>query len=946
MPRRRRPRQHTGRRQRIDQDQRPGLQRARQGQREQAAEAGADQQRPRQRLRGRAQGGEVIVQAGLGQPRRGRHQIGRKNWHTPRGPDTLPDRPFPAAAAGTVYGQGNGGGVVDRGHGGIMRLAPAHGAPPQRQATLPPMPAPTYRFGDYRLDPAARELRRGGELVSLPPRAFDCLAYLVERRERAVGRDELIAAVWGKAEVSDTLLAQTILRVRRAVGDTGNEQHAVRTVPRFGYRWIVATDTAALPERSEAAADSSAASNGSATDPAAATAIEPPSSAEAIPTPTAAADTGAATTPRRLWLWLLLAALLLLLALPLWRALTAPAAVGGAAPAARLGEGAAVVLPVELNEGMEWSWVRLGAMDFLASQLRSSGQAVLPSDTTLALLGRAPAQRTVQGDVELARASGAQLVLAPQAGRSGGLWRVRIDAYGSGGRRQAEGRGDNVLDASRQALQELMGPALAGDSPGGGQRAEHLQRAEAALLADDLATARREIDAIAAAADDAELVYRRSQIDFRAGDYEAVDQRLLPLLRQLDADSQAHLRGQVLNGLGSIAIRRNQMVVGERYFSEGVSLLNRVGDVRALGQAYTGLAVTQAAQRRFDQALATFAHARVALGKAGDELAVARIDANLGILDIERGRYAEAVAGLRRAAARFAAFGAVNEQLTTLIGLARAQQEMLDSAGAEQTVDEFWSLAARSASPRLRHQMAVIRADVLAQCGRLQEARNLLAGLRRELELPAENDTLARADAVLARLALADGDAELALKSASAGLEGLPQEQYERERAQLWLARVRALRALERLADARSAAEAFLTWAEATGAADAKLYAGLAVAELDWAQNRRDAARSRYAGLLDRAEHSGIALDLALVVQSYGGALIEAGDHQAAAPIIARVARWADADFGCALLQVWAYWSQGDLPAWQQALEKARGLAGERPIAPLLTQPPRPPQIR
>ena len=292
--------------------------------------------------------------------------------------------------------------------------------------------------------------------------------------------------------------------------------------------------------------------------------------------------------------------------------------------------------------------------------------------------------------------------------------------------------------------------------------------------------------------------------------------RAARLLRQLDADSQAHLRGQVLNGLGSIAIRRNQMVVGERYFSEGVSLLNRVGDVRALGQAYTGLAVTQAAQRRFDQALATFAHARVALGKAGDELAVARIDANLGILDIERGRYAEAVAGLRRAAARFAAFGAVNEQLTTLIGLARAQQEMLDSAGAEQTVDEFWSLAARSASPRLRHQMAVIRADVLAQCGRLQEARNLLAGLRRELELPAENDTLARADAVLARLALADGDAELALKSASAGLEGLPQEQYERERAQLWLARVRALRALERLADARSAAEAFLTWAEAT----------------------------------------------------------------------------------------------------------------------------------
>ena len=110
--------------------------------------------------------------------------------------------------------------------------------------------------------------------------------------------------------------------------------------------------------------------------------------------------------------------------------------------------------------------------------------------------------------------------------------------------------------------------------------------------------------------------------------------------------------------------------------------------------------------------------------------------------------------------AQFAAFGAINEQLTTLIGLARAQLEMLDLAGAVQTTDTFWSLASRSASPRLRHQLAIVRADVLAQCGRLQEARSLIAGLRRELELPVENDTAGRADALLARLALADGDAE------------------------------------------------------------------------------------------------------------------------------------------------------------------------------------------
>ncbi|TDR41670.1 DNA-binding winged helix-turn-helix (wHTH) protein [Tahibacter aquaticus] len=804
------------------------------------------------------------------------------------------------------------------------------------------MPAPTYRFGDYRLDPATRELQRSGELVALPPRAFDCLAYLVERRERAVGRDELIAAVWGKAEVSDTLLAQTILRVRRAVGDTGNEQHAVRTVPRFGYRWVVPTEVVTAPERGEPRRETAAAS----------LAIpEPPAAAGAAPAATQRAPSRTAPpvqppSPRPLWPWLVAAAAAVLLALGLWRlSADKPVTATGSGTEPRLSSNAAIVLPVELDEGAEWSWVRLGGMDFIASHLRASGQAALPSDTTLVLLARQPAPRSTASDLKAARDSGARLVLQPQARRLAGQWQVSIAAYATdGSRRQGEGRADTVLQASEQALQQLLGAGLA-EPRAGSQRAEHLQRAEAALLADDLATARRELDAVAASADDAELAYRRSQIDFRAGDYEGVDQRLLPLLQKLDAKTQAGLRGQVLNGLGSIAIRRNQMLAGERYFSEAVNLLRNRGDARALGQAYTGLAITQAAQHRFDLALGTFAHARVELEKAGDELAVARVDANLGILDIERKRYPEAVTGLRRAAARFAAFGAVNEQLTSLIGLARAQAEMLDTAGASQTADEFWSLAARSASPRLRHQMAVVRADVLAQCGRLQEARNLLAGLRRELELPAENDTQARADAVLARLALADGDAALALKLSDAGLEGLPEEQFERERAQLWLLRLRALRGLERFDEARRRLEEFQHWAGSTHDPAAPLYAGLASAELDWAQNRREPARQRYAELLNQADQAGVALDLALVVQSYGGALLDAGDSEAAAPVIARIARWADADFGCALLQVWAYWAQGDLPAWQQALQKARGLAGERPIAPILTQPPQPAQI-
>jgi DNA-binding winged helix-turn-helix (wHTH) protein len=73
----------------------------------------------------------------------------------------------------------------------------------------------TFRFRNVRLDPATRQLWRDGARVPLPLKSFDCLTYLIEHRDRAVGRDELIAAVWGRAEVSDNLLGHRFDRYRQ-----------------------------------------------------------------------------------------------------------------------------------------------------------------------------------------------------------------------------------------------------------------------------------------------------------------------------------------------------------------------------------------------------------------------------------------------------------------------------------------------------------------------------------------------------------------------------------------------------------------------------------------------------------------------------------------------------------------------------------------------------------
>ena len=67
-------------------------------------------------------------------------------------------------------------------------------------------------FGDCSLDIATRELRRAGARVDLPPTVFDCIAYLAGHRDRAVGRDELVAAVGsGTITGSNDLIGHTVL---------------------------------------------------------------------------------------------------------------------------------------------------------------------------------------------------------------------------------------------------------------------------------------------------------------------------------------------------------------------------------------------------------------------------------------------------------------------------------------------------------------------------------------------------------------------------------------------------------------------------------------------------------------------------------------------------------------------------------------------------------------
>src|SRR6266705_1159814 len=61
---------------------------------------------------------------------------------------------------------------------------------------------------------------------------------MIANRERVVSRDDLVAAVWDGRIVSESALATCINAARAAIGDSGDRQRLIKTLPRKGIRFV------------------------------------------------------------------------------------------------------------------------------------------------------------------------------------------------------------------------------------------------------------------------------------------------------------------------------------------------------------------------------------------------------------------------------------------------------------------------------------------------------------------------------------------------------------------------------------------------------------------------------------------------------------------------------------------------------------------------------------
>jgi len=95
--------------------------------------------------------------------------------------------------------------------------------------------APDFDLGGLQVCPARREISINGAVRTLEPRVIQVLITLAAARPSVVARDELVAACWGGAAVSEDAINRCILALRNFAREFDPPPFTIETVARVGY---------------------------------------------------------------------------------------------------------------------------------------------------------------------------------------------------------------------------------------------------------------------------------------------------------------------------------------------------------------------------------------------------------------------------------------------------------------------------------------------------------------------------------------------------------------------------------------------------------------------------------------------------------------------------------------------------------------------------------------
>ena len=472
-----------------------------------------------------------------------------------------------------------------------------------------------HRFGDFEIDPAARQLLRDGEPVPVQGLVFDLLLYLVSHPGEVLSKEQLLADVWDNQHLTDATIAQAVRKARAALGDDGRTQTYIRTVHGRGVRFEAAVQTL---------------------NP------EPPQTIPASPP-------SAADAPRRSgrfpWPVLLLALAALAIGVAGWRYLggaadgqTSPAADAGTSPAIRI-----AVFPFDNATGdSDFDWFRNG--------LATATRDLLEQAPGIDALG--PAELDEVPDGELGRRAafaGAANGLGASVSRADGRfavdWTLSRSAGGPvTGRFEAA---DSTLIARQLARVAL--DAVGGRLPtrvpqsldlGDALTVELYSRGLDARMRDDRDQAMALLAAAQARAPDSILIRTAAaRAAFDPADVNASVQRFRELADSLPPSAR-QARARLQFEIGTLLWYLGEVDESARLLAAALV----VPDIDPLlhAQILNSLATSRQSQLRYDEAWELARQAAVLLREQRRPYFLSMALTNLGYLAEDMGRIAEA----------------------------------------------------------------------------------------------------------------------------------------------------------------------------------------------------------------------------------------------------------------------------------------------------------------
>lgn len=767
----------------------------------------------------------------------------------------------------------------------------------------------TYHFGDFELNPRARELKQNGEPIDLTASTFDCLVYLVEHRERPVGKDELIAAVWGSADVSDNLLAQAIVRLRRALGESADERRCIKTLPRVGYRWMM--DTSVMSGENVA---------GTVRETIDDSRIEPPYAYEA--------------SRSKHWLWLV-PCLLVVSALAFgwwWRV--------HKRPSFDFNQGTVAVLPAQIDANEEWSWLHLGLMELIVGDLRGAKIPVESSQITLALLNQHD-----HGKNQLATYA---LVIRPHVNLTGDLWHVQLDATTAKGETLfAEASSDNVLKAAHSAsafLMAQMGAAGTSTVKSADAKEQYLTRMEAASAAGSMTVLSELIDkAPLDLQQTPDFSYAKAAFHCDQGEYESCKKELAALLERPAKETGPTLRGRAMTEQWYIYFREHKLPEGVAVLTEAIELLQKQNNTGYLAHAYAQRAELLRSEGKLDEAESDFGLARINYTLAGSTAGALGIDEALAELDMQRGHFSQALPTIKRAYAQYSRMGMRQYLPDLLLDMVVSQKMLLLHADALATTDQYWPLEQKHwefVEKVIGHVLTFQRAEALSGVGRTTEASKQLEQLLTQIKQDSNGEPGLEGTVyvALANLAAERGETAAARSWINKAFVGNLLEANDdlHDHATAWLVKLVILQQAKDSSAVKQTVADMQTWAAHLPDQDDWLAIQLLQAQAIGAQaaGQQELALTHLKKAMSKANHLGVPEVIVDVGFAHTLALLENGKISEATSMSGQLSAWEDLDWRAAWAQACVYRSMGRMDSWALYQRKAQELAGDR-VLPL-----------